>query len=48
VKPERPIVRVDALGDRFAARLGTDKAGLEITAVSPSIATRSASPNPCV
>jgi hypothetical protein len=30
VKPERPIVRVDALGDRFAARLGTDKAGLEI------------------
>src|SRR5882757_9114498 len=48
VKPERPIVRVDALGDRFAARLGTDKAGLEITAVSPSIATRSAAPNPCV
>jgi hypothetical protein len=28
--PERPIVRVDALGERFAARLGTDKAGLEI------------------
>ena len=23
-------MRVDALGERFAARLGTDKAGLEI------------------
>jgi hypothetical protein len=28
--PERPIVRVDALGVRFAARLGMDKAELEI------------------
>ena len=27
---ERPIVRVDALGERFAARQGMDKAELEI------------------